>query len=199
MTTSKKATSKSKPANQARETLRKLFLAGIGLVDETNQKMHQAFNALVKKGHTKEPQVKKAIEDIRKKAITRRKELEKKFTDLVKQNQVVKSQEYQNLKKKLETLEAKAKAVAKAATAKPVKKKVVVKAVVAKKKEAPKKKPVAKPVVQKAVQPKPAPKQPAPVAKMVVPPAETVETNTVTPTVEGVPVNTSVSEEPSQQ
>ncbi len=104
-------TKKSKPAakkSQAGETLKKLFFAGLGLAEETNNKLHQRFNALAKKGQAHEGEIKKAVDDIRKTAQTRRKELEKKFTELVKQNELVKSKEFQSLLKRLETLEVKA-------------------------------------------------------------------------------------------
>lgn len=118
MATAKKRKVVSAKPSQATEVLRNLFLAGLGLAEETNEKLHQTFNDLVKKGKTREPEVKKAVDDIRKKAVARRNELEKKFTDLIKQNELVKSKEFQTLLKKLESLEVKA-----APTANPAKKK----------------------------------------------------------------------------
>jgi polyhydroxyalkanoate synthesis regulator phasin len=118
------ATAKKNP-NQ--EALHNLFLAGLGLAEETNQKFTSTFNALVKKGQAKEPEVKKAVEDIRKKVLARKKELEKKFTTLVKENELVKSKEFQGLLKRVEELQKKAKGAVKTATkpaAKPAAKKV---------------------------------------------------------------------------
>ncbi len=137
MATSKKATPKK--SNPAADALHKLFLAGLGLADETNQKLHQTFNDLVRKGKAKEPEVKKAVEDVRKKAMAKRKELEKKFSNLVGQNELVKSKEFKDLMKKLETLEKKAKETF---SKKPAQS--AAKPAAAKKKSAPKKKPAAK-------------------------------------------------------
>ncbi len=119
MATAKKGKTISAKSPQAAEALKNLFYAGLGLADETNVKLHQTFNDLVKKGKTREPEVKKAVDDIRKKAVARRNELEKKFTNLIKQNEVVKSKEFQTLLKKLESVEVKT-----APSAKPVAKKV---------------------------------------------------------------------------
>ncbi len=103
-----KAKAKTKPASaktkQPREALRKLFLAGLGLADETNTRLHQAFNSLVKKGQTKQPQVKKAVDDIRRKAIASKKQMEKKFSAYVNQSELLKSKE---LKEVRETWEKK--------------------------------------------------------------------------------------------
>ena len=107
MAAAKKSKQSSSKAPEARETLKKLFFAGLGLVDETSKSLHQRFNALVKKGKAHEPEIKKAVEDIRKKASARRKELEKKFTDLVRGNELVQSKEFQALLKRLESLEVK--------------------------------------------------------------------------------------------
>jgi polyhydroxyalkanoate synthesis regulator phasin len=146
------ATAKKNP-NQ--EALHKLFLAGLGLAEETNQKLTSTFNALVKKGQAKEPEVKKAVEDIRKKALAKRKELEKKFTTLVKENELVKSKEFQALLKKVEELQKKAQGAVKTA-AKPAAKPAAKKA--AKKKPAKKKAAAKKPA---APAPAPAPAAPA--------------------------------------
>ncbi len=116
MAASKKPQAAVKASN-ARNTLKNLFYAGIGLAEETNKSLHQKFNSLVKKGKVHEPEVKKAVEDIRRKALARRKELEKKFSDLIKENELVKSKEFQTLLKRLESLEVapKGRSVAKKA------------------------------------------------------------------------------------
>jgi polyhydroxyalkanoate synthesis regulator phasin len=106
MATSKKTKRSTTKTSEPRDTLKKLFFAGLGLMDETSKILHQNFNDLVKKGKAREPEIKKAVEDIQKKASTRRKELEKKFTNLIKDNELVKSKEFQALLKRLETLEA---------------------------------------------------------------------------------------------
>jgi polyhydroxyalkanoate synthesis regulator phasin len=110
-----KKTKKAVKSSQAGEALKKLFFAGLGLAEETNQKLHQSFNALVKKGKAHEPEIKKAVDDVRKKAFARRAELEKKFMDLVRENDLVKSKEFQALLKRLESLEVKAAPKAKPA------------------------------------------------------------------------------------
>jgi len=102
MATSKKSKSASKKVDTL-GVLHKLFLAGLGLADETNEKFQEAFNALVKKGIGHEPEVKKTVEDIRKKAIAKGKELEKKFYNAVKQNELVTSKRFQALVKKSRT------------------------------------------------------------------------------------------------
>lgn len=107
MATPKKTKPVSAKSAQAGEVLKNLFLAGLGLADETNEKLHQTFNDLVKKGKTREPEVKKAVDDIRKKAVAKRNELEKKFTNIIRENEVVKSKEFQALLKRLESLEVK--------------------------------------------------------------------------------------------
>src|SRR6185436_13072283 len=99
-----KAKAKAKPSSsakpsQARENIRKLFLAGLGLADETNVKLHQTFNSLVKKGQTKQPHVKKAVADIRKKILARRKEVEKKFSEYVRRSELMKSKDIQEVRK----------------------------------------------------------------------------------------------------
>lgn len=114
MATSKKSKKPAAKSPKSGDALKNLFLAGLGLAEETNDKLHQAFNALVKKGKAREPEIKKAVDDIRKKAVSRRNELEKKFTNLVRENDVVKSREFQSLLKRLETLEVKATSKAKA-------------------------------------------------------------------------------------
>lgn len=142
----------AKKSTAGQEALRKLLLAGIGLADETNQKLHQNFNALVKKGQAKEPELKKAVADVRKKAEAKRKELEKKVSDFLKQNEIVKSKEFQTLLKKVEDLQKKAtgaKPAAKAA-AKPAAKKAAAKKKPAKKAAA--KKPAAKPAAPAATE-----------------------------------------------
>jgi len=96
-----KAVSAAKPAT-ARENLRKLFLAGLGLADETSTKFQQTFNTLVKKGQAKEPQVKKAVGEIRKKALARRKELEKKFLTYLRENELRASREIGEIRKNWE-------------------------------------------------------------------------------------------------
>jgi polyhydroxyalkanoate synthesis regulator phasin len=146
------ATAKKNP-NQ--EALHKLFLAGLGLAEETNQRLTATFNALVKKGQAKEPEVKRAVEDIRKKIQAKRKELEKKFITLVKENELVKSKEFQALLKKVEELQKKAKEGAKTA-AKPSVKPAAAKQAVSKKpakKKAPAKKPAAAPAAAAPVVP----------------------------------------------
>ena len=100
----KRATSKPNPAQ---ENLKKLFLAGLGLADETNEKLHETFNSLVKRGKIKQPQVRKAVNDIQKRVLSRRKELEKKFNEFFKQNDLIKSKDVQSLFKKVEFLEKK--------------------------------------------------------------------------------------------
>jgi polyhydroxyalkanoate synthesis regulator phasin len=135
----------TKKSNPGQEALRKLLLAGLGLADETNQKLHQNFNALVKKGQAKEPEIKKAVADVRKKAEARRKELEKKVSDFLKQNEIVKSKEFQGLLKKVDELQKKVSGKPAAKTAaKPVAKPAAKKKAPAKKKVAAKK-PAAKP------------------------------------------------------
>ncbi len=118
MATAKKKTTVSAKSSPAVEVLKNLFLAGLGLADETNEKLHHTFNDLVKKGKTREPEVKKAVDAIRKKAVAKRNELEKKFTNIIRENEMVKSKEFQTLLKRLESLEVKA-----APTATPAKKK----------------------------------------------------------------------------
>lgn len=98
----------TKKQNPGQEALRKLLLAGIGLADETNQKLSQNFNALVKKGQAREPELKKVVADARKRVDEKRKELEKKVTDFFKQNEIVKSAEFQKLLKKVEEFQKKA-------------------------------------------------------------------------------------------
>lgn len=139
----------TKKSNAGQEALRKLLLAGLGLADETNKKLHENFNALVKKGQAREPEIKKAVADVRKKAEARRKEIEKKVTDFLKQNEVVKSKEFQTILKKVEDLQKKV-AGAKPA-AKPAAKAAPAKKAVAKKKPAAK-----KPVAKKVAAPAPA-------------------------------------------
>ena len=80
----KAAAKKATTAGSGNEALRNLFLAGIGLADETNAKLQTTFSALVKKGKAKEPHVKNAVAEARKKALARRKQLEKKFQDFLK-------------------------------------------------------------------------------------------------------------------
>jgi len=106
-TTTKKAKPAARKPSPAAEALKNLYYAGLGLVDETNEKMHESFHALVKKGQEREPELKRAAEDIRRKAVAQRKELEKKFTGFIRQNEIVKSKEFQSLLKKLEALEVK--------------------------------------------------------------------------------------------
>jgi polyhydroxyalkanoate synthesis regulator phasin len=138
----------TKKSNPGQEALRKLLLAGLGLADETNQKLHQNFNALVKKGQAKEPEIKKAVADVRKKAEARRKELEKKVSDFLKQNEIVKSKEFQGLLKKVDELQKK---VSGKTAAKPVAKPAAKKKAPAKKKVAAKK-PAAKPAAPAATE-----------------------------------------------
>ena len=138
----------TKKSNPGQEALRKLLLAGLGLADETNQKLHQNFNALVKKGQAKEPEIKKAVADVRKKAEARRKELEKKVSDFLKQNEIVKSKEFQGLLKKVDELQKK---VSGKPAAKPVAKPAAKKKAPAKKKVAAKK-PAAKPAAPAATE-----------------------------------------------
>jgi polyhydroxyalkanoate synthesis regulator phasin len=135
----------TKKSNPGQDALRKLLLAGLGLADETNQKLHQNFNALVKKGQAREPEIKKAVADVRKKADAKRKELEKKVSDFLKHNEIVKSKEFQGLLKKVEELQKKVtgtKPAAKKVATKPAAKKAVAKKKPAKKAAA--KKPAAK-------------------------------------------------------
>lgn len=117
MAASKKSKKAAKPS-QASETLKKIFFAGLGLAEETNQKLHQSFNALVRKGKAHEPEIKKAVDDVRKKAVARRADLEKKFTSLIRENDLVKSKEFQTLLKRLESLEVKTAQKAKPAAKK---------------------------------------------------------------------------------
>lgn len=107
MAITKKKKAVSAKSSPAAEVLKNLFLAGLGLAEETNEKLHQTFNDLVKKGKVREPEVKKAVDNIRKKAVARRNQLEKKFTSIIKENEVVKSKEFQALLRRLESLEVK--------------------------------------------------------------------------------------------
>lgn len=113
-----KKTNKPVKSSQAGETLKKIFFAGLGLADETNQKLHESFNALARKGKAHEPEIKKAVDDVRKKVVARRAELEKKFMNLIKENDLVKSKEFQTLLKRLESLELKTASKAKPAVKK---------------------------------------------------------------------------------
>jgi len=137
----------TKKSNAGQEALRKLLLAGLGLADETNKKLHDNFNALVKKGQAREPEIKKAVADVRKKAEVKRKEIEKKVTDFLKQNEVVKSKEFQTILKKVEELQKKV------GGAKPAAKSTVVAKPVAKKAPAKKKPAAKKPAAKKVVTP----------------------------------------------
>ena len=137
----------TKKSNAGQEALRKLLLAGLGLADETNKKLHDNFNALVKKGQAREPEIKKAVADVRKKAEVKRKEIEKKVTDFLKQNEVVKSKEFQTILKKVEELQKKV------GGAKPAAKPTVVAKPVAKKAPAKKKPAAKKPAAKKVVTP----------------------------------------------
>ncbi len=138
----------TKKLSKGQEALHKLFLAGLGLADETNHKFTTTFNALVKKGQAKEPELKKAVDDIKKKAEAKRKDIEKKFTQFVKENEIVKSKEFQTLLKRVEDFQKKGAAKAKPAAAKPAPKKVA-----AKKKASPKKKAAKKPAAKPAAAP----------------------------------------------
>lgn len=137
----------TKKSNAGQEALRKLLLAGLGLADETNKKLHDNFNALVKKGQAREPEIKKAVADVRKKAEVKRKEIEKKVTDFLKQNEVVKSKEFQTILKKVEELQKKVGGT------KPAAKSTVVAKPVAKKAPAKKKPAAKKPAAKKVVTP----------------------------------------------
>lgn len=92
-------------ATQSQKNLKKLFLAGLGLADETNEKLHEIFNSLVSKGQIRQPKVKKAVDDIRKRVLERRRELEKRFRSFFGQKELLRSREIHAMLNKVEALE----------------------------------------------------------------------------------------------
>ncbi|GIV33104.1 MAG: hypothetical protein KatS3mg031_0639 [Chitinophagales bacterium] len=98
----KKSTSHSEKKSQAAEALKKLFYAGLGLAEEVSEKVQQRYDALAKKGKVHEKEIQKTLNDIRKSAQSKRAELEKKFSRLIKENEFIKSKEFQSLLKRLE-------------------------------------------------------------------------------------------------
>ncbi|HXH19087.1 MAG TPA: hypothetical protein VNJ07_08375 [Chitinophagales bacterium] len=207
-----KAVSKAEP----REALRKLFLAGIGLADETNTRLQQAFNSLVKKGQVKEPQVKKAVADIRKKANATRKDLEKKFSAYIKQSELLKARELREVREKLEkelqqvkknwekkfSDYAKKSELLKSKEVQELRKKLETWQAKAKeweaKAKAAAKKAMATPIAEEKAEKKWETPQPA--AQPKVEKTETpLASSEVTPSAEGVPISKPVTEEPSQQ
>lgn len=92
-------------AYHTQKNLQKLFCAVLGLAGETNERLLELFNLLVSKGQVRQPKVKKAVNDIRKRVIARRKELEKTLRSFFGKNDLLRSKEIQTLLKKVELLE----------------------------------------------------------------------------------------------
>lgn len=92
-------------AAHTQENLKKLFFAGLGLADETNERLQDIFNSLVSKGQFTQPKVKKAVNDIRKRVMARRRELEKRLRSFFGKNDLLRSKETQALLKKVEAME----------------------------------------------------------------------------------------------
>ncbi len=84
---------------QAQENLKQLFLAGLGLADETDEKLRTMFQSLGS-ARIRHPRIRKAVGDIKKRVISRRKVLEKKFSEYFEKNESVKSPEVRKIASK---------------------------------------------------------------------------------------------------
>jgi polyhydroxyalkanoate synthesis regulator phasin len=88
------------------DTFKKLLYAGVGIASQAAEKFEEKINELVEKGKVSDSEGKKIVEDFLNKTEDRRKDFETKFKEYSEKIGFSKSDEVDQLKKKIEDLEA---------------------------------------------------------------------------------------------
>jgi len=89
------------------DTLKKLLYAAVGMAAQANEKFEKTVDELVEKGKVSESEAKKLIDEFLEKGEARKEEFDDRFKTLIEKFGFTKTHEMEELRKRVEELEAK--------------------------------------------------------------------------------------------